>query len=143
MMQPKHFRIVNSKVAHNAAEFVKSLPLEPVMEVTIKPWKKKRSVQQNKLYWMWMGIISEEVGHSSEEMHELFASKLLPLESKEVCGEVVNIRKSTTKLSVKEFTEYLLKVEAFASEFLQTVLPHPEDLYYDAIRPAEKVRTAA
>ena len=50
---------------------------EDIYEVALKPFKSQRSVQQNRLYWMWVGILAQETGASKNHMHEFLKSKFL------------------------------------------------------------------
>ena len=99
--------------------------------VEMKPNKETRSVKQNKLYWQWLKVF-EESGNTANAMHNYLRKMFLGSEFETVQGETVEIIPSTTKLSTKEFSEYLLKIDILASD-LGLILPRPEDLYYDSI----------
>ncbi len=45
--------------------------------VTIVLHKEKRSISQNALYHMWVGIIADETGHSHDDLHEAFKAMFL------------------------------------------------------------------
>lgn len=86
-----------------------------------------RSLQQNRYYWgVVLPEISEQasiagVRYASEAWHELFRRQFLgyEIEKVRVAGRkkpVINRRlKSTAKLKVKPFSDYLDKVQAFAA----------------------------
>jgi len=113
----------------SACRLIRSINLNPdaPKEVVVRDHKATRSVQQNRLYWQWVGILSDQTGYSKDEVHELMAKKFLPPVVKEVMGEMVEYRRSTTKLKVREMSEYMNQVEAFAAGF-GISLPHPQDL---------------
>lgn len=81
------------------------------VDVEIKPHKTKRSNEQNRFYWANLTDVCKvlndagcrygkyEIPYSAELIHEI---------NKAVIGE-----KSTARMSVKEFTEYMEKVFAF------------------------------
>lgn len=92
--------------------------------VTIDPKEPKRSSQQNNYYWLYLGIIAEETGERSNELHELFKGKFLTKEIKEVMGEKVRIKNSSTGLSKSEFTEFIMDIESF------TEIPSPDTTPY-------------
>ena len=125
--------IRNDYTKQIAIDKIKALDLSKEMVFTLAPYKAKRSLSQNSLYWMWVGIMAKDIGESSNDFHALMAHKFLAPEVKEVMGERVEIVKSTTKLNVHEFTEYLNQIEMFSSGFLGIVLPRPEDMYYAAM----------
>jgi hypothetical protein len=84
-------------------------------EVVIREYKKSRSDRQNNMYWGWLKIISDETGYTTEELHEYMKGNFWGYREAEIFGEKRMIPKSTTKLSTKEFNEYLDKVTAFAT----------------------------
>lgn len=116
-----------------AIEHLERLDLKGPILMTVKPYKEKRSTSQNSLYWLWLGIIAKELGYSKDDMHAVMAHKFLSPEIKEIMGEQIEIIKSTTKLNIHEFTEYLNEIEIFASGFLNIILPRPEDIYFQAM----------
>ena len=81
--------------------------------------KEIRNAQQNRLYHKWLSIIAESSGNTSEALHELMKKKFLSKRKRvKINGKssYVNIAWSTTKLSVKAFTEYLDNVYTFFSD---------------------------
>lgn len=109
------------------AVFVSRLPAEPVMEVTVRPYKSKRSVEQNRLYWgVYLKTIADHTGHTAEELHELFKAKFLYRENLTVCGTDLPMFASTTKLNTREFTDFLDRVQQFAQHELGCYLPADE-----------------
>ena len=99
-------------------------------EITISQYKKRRSLEQNSLYWCWLSFIREHTGTSKEALHIYYKSKFLPFHIEEVNGEDVRIYKSTTDLNVQEFTDYLSEIEDHARDFHNLILPTQEDFDY-------------
>jgi hypothetical protein len=99
--------------------------------VEMKPNTDSRSIKQNKLYWKWLKVF-EETGNTQDAMHNYLREMYLGCEFEKVRGHTVKVIPSTTKLGVKEFSEYLLKIDILAGE-MGLILPRPEDLYYDSI----------
>ena len=77
----------------------------------------KRSNSQNAYLW---GVIykhiGEYTGHSSEEVHEFCKARFLPRSFVVIGGVEMPSIKSTTQLTVPEFSEYVDRVTAFAGE---------------------------
>lgn len=99
-------------------------------EVVVRPYKKKRSLSQNNLMWMWMPYLSSHFGYTEEEMHEELKYAFI--------GEAVYVNRkgvtrtrpiSTTSLDTKGMAEYLTKIEILASKE-GIVLPIPHDYNY-------------
>jgi hypothetical protein len=109
------------------------------VKVTIEELTDTRKLAQNKLNFMWCGEVAKHVFKSqglvcsSEDIHELIARKLLPLQVVAINGETIIYRSETKTLSIKKFSDYLARFEYYASEQLGATLSHPEDLYIIAL----------
>lgn len=71
----------------------------------------KRSDKQNRLYHLYLSVISKETGHTKEELHAYFKGKYLTERISEVFGQKVRTTKSTTDLSTNDFVEYMMNIE--------------------------------
>jgi len=126
-------------IVHNdetRAEIIEEiLALDPDIKwvVTVKKYKRNRSLSQNSLYWVWITGIGDKLGYLRDEMHMVLALKFLPPVTVEWGGRKIVSAKSTSSLNVKEFTDYLNQIEIFAATELGLNLPHPADTYYEAL----------
>jgi len=97
-----------------------------------------RSTAQNRLMWMWLGQIEKKTGQDKDSLHYEFKKRFLiyiyrrdDQEFAETCNAIAMLKQneceeyrviaeqvirlcSTTKLSVKQMTEYLNYVHDFA-----------------------------
>ncbi len=105
-------------------EFIASQK-DATYEIRIKKWRKKRSLSQNALYWVWLQIIAKELGYDTEELHTSFKSMFLTDRSKKI-----PLVRSTTALNVLEFIQYLKKVEKESNE-LGIILPQPDSSWIE------------
>ena len=121
-----------------AHEKIDGLSLDKPWQIEIKPYKKNRTIAQNKLYWQWATYIGNEIGYTKDEMHAILADMFIPDVFIEYAGKVIIQDKSTSRLNTKEFTEYLEKIDRWAVIELSIVLPSPEDLYYEAMGISKK-----
>jgi hypothetical protein len=114
-------------------EYIDSLPEGKTFEVVITHKPSKRTIDQNKLYWLWLSCIAKdgELGYSAEELHIVFVQKFLGAKHRIVYGEQVLNPPSTRRLTTAEFTEYLNCIETFSSTELGIVLPRPEDKSFE------------
>jgi len=84
--------------------------------LTIDKATRKRSIEQNALYWKVLQITAEwSKDYTPEDLHELFKQEFIPqkvVRSKIDKRRKRKIPKSTTQLSTVEFTEYIKKVQA-------------------------------
>lgn len=83
-----------------------------------------RSVQANRLYWAWLRVIAESTGDDENSLHEIFKRMFLPPKFQTYRGKEIKLPRSTTELSVKDFSEYLMRIEKEAGE-LGITLPQP------------------
>ena len=93
--------------------------------LTVESVKEKRSEQQHKYYWLYLGVISDLTGYTRDEIHEWAKGKFLTRDIKEMFGSKVRIKTSTTKLTKSEFTEYLMNI----SQATEIMLPDTTEFY--------------
>jgi len=74
---------------------------------------------------LYLSIISDETGHSKDELHSFFKGKFLTENIKEILGEKTRITKSTTELSKGEFCSYLVDI----SSLTQVELPDTTEYF--------------
>ena len=112
---------------------------QPIYKVTVEEYKAKRSTNQNSLYWLWMKEISQKYYETRGKLHsdqvwaEYFKQNFIESTISEIRGEVVKLAKTTTKMTTKEFTDYLEQIDIYAGSEMEIILPHPDDLYYSAM----------
>lgn len=91
----------------------------------ISKFKENRSIEQNYYYWKLLSIIANQIGYEKEEMHEIFKYKFLRrTRENEITGELYDYIKSTKKLKIPEFTEYINKIKRYVDIELQIKLPN-------------------
>lgn len=95
------------------------------LRVIVTSEEKKRNAEQNRFYW---GVALRDVAEQAwidgrqfdkDTWHEYFARKFGVCEDVTLPdGEIVVRRKSTTQMSIGEFSEYLNQVQAYAAREL-------------------------
>lgn len=131
--------------------FIEHVDLSKPRKVSISETRNKRSEAQNRLLWMWNGLIQTHLRDSygqlasSEEWHEILVAKLWPSEVRRVelpDGAAFKVgRAKTRKFTTVQMTTYLELLDAYCAEHLQLLLPHPDDLMMAIY--GERRRTAA
>lgn len=114
-----------------------------VWEVTWRKVKEKRRDAQNRLLWSWNSTIQHHMREafgqiaSAEEWHDVLCRKLMPADASSVRlpdGSTHEVgRWRSSKAGVREMTEYLNLLDAYCAENLGLLLPHPSDLYHEAM----------
>ena len=127
MKLAKTFQVKVSKdgkiLLNNQEEFEKYVLFrlaEKECILTIQEKKYVRSLSQNNLLWLYYGIIEEDLGVPSQELHEIFKKKFLPPKFISLKGKEYEISGSTANLDKMEFQDYLDKICA------ETNVPIPD-----------------
>ena len=118
--------------------YLQGLDLSKPRKVSISESRNKRSDAQNRLLWQWNGLIQthlrESFGQlaSAEQWHEILVAKLWPAKLHPVAlpdGSTFRVgRAKTSKFTTVQMTTYLELLDAYCAEYLQLLLPHPDDL---------------
>jgi len=124
------FHIHNANI-QPVVQYLQKLPEGKEYDVTVERHKVRRTMPQNALYWLWIQCIASETGGDKEQIHEEL--KVMYLPTKRIRGLFDEVARpmSTTALDTKQFTEFLEKVQVFASSELGIVLPTPDDLAFE------------
>lgn len=89
-----------------------------------------RTMSQNRLYWLYLGVIERETGENASELHEYFKRTFLTPKFIKIRGKEIEVYPTTTSLKKGEFSEYLEKINA------DTNIPIPDTEayheYYDS-----------
>ena len=95
-----------------------------VVAVMVEPRKQTRSNNQNAYYFgVVLEMISEETGHTAEELHDYFK---VQFNSKET--EIGKMPQTTTGMTPAEFEKYLENIKRFAAEKLGIYIPDPNQI---------------
>jgi hypothetical protein len=126
-MNKQTFIVRSEQARANLMATVAKLSTADPAEVTVRPYRRSRSLEQNALLWAWYSVVAQETGHTDEEIHEVCKLKFLPPVFVDVAGEVHEVRRTTTKLKVDEMSRYMDNVHAWAITELGVLLPLPDD----------------
>lgn len=125
LRSPVAWQALAQLVAANAKAFIdRGRPLR----VIVTEDEKKRTSEANRFYWgAVLTTIAEQAWvdgrqYSKDVWHEHFARLYLPhTEIVTPYGEIVSRRKSTTELTVSEFSDYLQRVQSDAASSLGVI----------------------
>ena len=110
----KRYKVTSDEELEYLRKQIGELDLSKAWEVEVKPFAFNRSTEQNKRYWALIKELGSFLGYDEGEMHELMKYKFLSYKQ-EMLGDEMVVIPSTSKLNIKEFVDYLSKVERFAS----------------------------
>lgn len=99
--------------------------------ITISKDIKKRTLDQNRLMWLWFACIESETGTLKQDVHDYYCSLFLSrtIIVNDVEKQVVT---GTSKLSVEQMTDFLNKVQSDVNSEFGIQLPNPDDLVFQA-----------
>jgi hypothetical protein len=113
-------------------QYIERIPADDKRrDVTITLHRVKRTIPQNRLYRLWIGLIGDETGNNPDDLHEAFKVMFLGTKGMTIGGTQASIPLSTTTLDTAQFTHFLERLEAWVTSELGIVLPHPSDAYWE------------
>lgn len=112
-MTPKTYLLDSPQRAQFVAERVRQLDTQRPWEVILRPYRRLRTLNQNRRYWKLLQIASESTGNEAEDLHEFFKLKYLEPVTVSIGGQAKIVATSTTRLNTQEFSEYVNRVESF------------------------------
>ncbi len=121
-----NIKIVSEHDRTTAMNALQKIDLAVPFTMSLKRYRKRRTLPQNSLYWLWLSCIADETGDASKDLHLYFTGEYLPTATIEVMGKQITKPVSTKKLNTKQFTDYLNLIEVQAAGIGITLL-HPED----------------
>lgn len=138
-MKSTTFTISNEQARERACEVINSIPIDPLHEVVIKEKKANRSLAQNSLLHRWMSEVSQQIMathgkfYSPEHWKWYFKDMFLGNESIAFKNKTITQLKSTSKLKVGPFAEFLTTIDRYCITEMGICLSQPEDIYQEAM----------
>lgn len=95
--------------------------------ITISKLVKKRTLDQNRLMWLWFACIEHETGTNKNDIHDYYCMLFLR-RTAIINGEERVVTHGTSKLSTVGMKDFLDKVQSDVSSEFGIILPNPDDL---------------
>ena len=115
-------------------DLIRALNLDKPWRIILEPHRKRRSLSQNSLMWVWINeaaeYLSEHTGHDNDFIHQHLKEKFLSPEIAEINGQI-HQRFTTTKLTTQQMSEYMEKIYAYITSEFGILLPIPEKFIAD------------
>ncbi len=125
-----NYTIITTKDKEAVKSVIDKLPEGVRYDVSIKRHRERRTIDQNRLYFLWLACISNETGQSKDDLHDYFKQLYLGFKQRAVLNGKIYVNPSTSALDTKQFTDYLNRVQEFANMELEILLPSPEDMEF-------------
>lgn len=132
------FKVYSDSDKRAVKDYVDSLPQGKGFIVKITRRQTRRTVNQNRLYWLYVACIMQETGNSKDVIHEWLKVKFLGNETVMIGDEAISVPVSTARLNTAQFTHYIDRIVTWASSELGIILPDPEESYFEQFYEAYK-----
>jgi len=141
----KDFKLTFSSLGYLVQEITKLLTSNQnkSFRVNIVGWKEKRSLNQNNLYWKWMGELAKQAKRNGQDFSdeiwaEIFKKYYCPEKTIELPYGESSTTKSTTKLDTGEMHFYLNQIEAWCMQrgYLLTI---PDNCEYKELLDRQNI----
>lgn len=132
--------IYDSNLSYDVESAKKKLDhfIEKGKTFELKEVKKKRSISQNSLYWLYVNYIANDTGNDREAIHDELRRMFLPVNSGLLGNKEIYSLTSTTSLDTLQFTQFIDKIVVWASSELGIILPNPEDKIFEEFKEKYK-----
>ena len=108
-------------------QYIKSLS-DGRYYVTVSSKRPSRTNLQNRYYWsVVVKTLSDELGYTPEEMHDVLRYKFLGTSQVEFSSEKITRINSTTKLNTTEMEDYMSQIRMWASSEMNIQIPLPNE----------------
>jgi len=124
------YRMKTTRERQEVIELIEKLNPDKAWIITVNRPVKKRTKEQNGLYWGWINIISKAARKHKNDIHDYLAEKFLPKREVIVFGETKIKPLSTTDLTTVQFNTYLEKINIEMAFEEGIILPWPQDKYF-------------
>lgn len=113
----------------NAIKEIRKMPLERAYEVSVGPYRRRRTNNQNALMWQWIGIAADHFGYdSTEDLHEDLKEQCgCPVYEYQALDGETRRRRSTSRLDTAAMSAYMDRLYRFLSIEHRLQLPVPEE----------------
>lgn len=96
----------------------------------LKKYSEKRTNKMNKVWWLYMSIISDHTGYTKEESNEICKMQLLKrTKVDENTGHVFDYLKSFSECDIPEGLDIIKQLQVWSAQTLDCILPDPDPNY--------------
>lgn len=122
-----------------AIDYVRRELLDPPKVMRLSVHREKRSLAQNRLMWFWYECLQKHlmdttgVWHSTKKIHAFMKDELIPVVPIEINRKIKEVQMGTSEMNTAQMYDYLNNLERHCFDTHDLVLPHPEDLWREAL----------
>lgn len=121
--------IRDQQARQRLVEHILDLDPDKVWEITVAPYRKKRSNNQLRLFWAWVDqvvdVVHDYSGQDKDDIAGFLKAKFLTPKRVTV-GEDTRTYYTTRDLTTTEMNDFMTKAHAWAASELGLILPTPD-----------------
>jgi len=135
-MDKQSFIIRDYEIRSRAAHAVNQLEPDPLMQVTIKPYRKNKSQEQ--LGYLWAGVLPSicqhledtgmagEAHYTPEDIYDWMISEYAEMRVVELGGKQRVVMRSASKMNTAQMSDFIDKIIQHAAMYMDLVIPPPD-----------------
>lgn len=114
-MSGRTYVLRDEGVRQRFKDFIDQLDLSKCWEVSLRPWKAKRTDEQNALFHALIQQIATETGNDPAAVKDYLKTEFGPKRAVKVHGEVRMVPKGSSDYDVGEMSEMIDRARAWAA----------------------------
>lgn len=85
-------------------------------QVTIRPFKRDRTLAQNAKVYSMLRLIGTHTGYTEKQMHDIACAMFAPMQTVEVGHRVEDLPKGTSDMNVEEMSDFIENLYQLGAE---------------------------
>lgn len=86
------------------------------IQVTIKPFKRDRSLDQNKKLHAMIRELALHCGYPERQMKEILKAQFAPINTVTIGGRICDVPRNTSDMSIDEMSQFMDDIEQLGAE---------------------------
>lgn len=124
------FILSDEKARERIAKRIAAMPLDGELhQVIVKPYEKRRTVQQNARLHLIFAEVAKATGADIESVKLGYKAKFLPGKEAAILGRTVTVYPKTSAMTVQQLNDFMFAVETHAIEEFGVLLGENEYAY--------------
>lgn len=119
-------KVINNQQREKAFKKFREKDIKRATWIEQTEIKRKRTLDQNAGYWLWMTFLQEQTGSTKMELHDYFLDKYPIFNEVEINGKIRIIRIGTSRANIKQMSNYMNKIQIECSAEWGIELPELE-----------------
>lgn len=121
----RRFVVTSKEIRANAVQAVNEITSDPVMEITIKEYKHRKTDEQRGWFHTLCGMLGKETGYSQEEIKEIIKREALGVSTITMNNLTYEVVNSSEKANREQYSHLIDTIYRIAGE-MGYVLPNPD-----------------